>query len=119
MMVTGYKMRKCQECGVLFEGRYAGRALAGHLWLKHQQRAGIKAKLEGEIARSKRQYNELVARFNALVDSKEQLELAQSATVSKAKEQVEEAGKCPFCGFSLSTHHRFADILMGKGFRCP
>ena len=118
MMVLKYKMRKCPECGVIFEGHYAGRALAGHLWLKHQQRAGVKAELEGEIAKLKQKYSDLVARFNNLVSENEQLELAQSQAVDEAKKVRRELGTCPLCYKDLGSilyHDKVEAKFEGKG----
>jgi len=97
-MVLKHKIRKCPDCGIVFEGGNAGKALAGHVWLKHHRRIGYKAELEGEVARLKGRVNELIAQC-----SSQEIKLKQANTeVAKVRDSL---GTCYYC------HNPLGNIL--------
>jgi hypothetical protein len=110
----------CSECGKELKNK---RALNGHLWLAHRKRTGWKWELEQEVASLKQLYNSLADRYNALISQNKELQLAQehaeSKSIQELKAKLEQAKKCPQCGYSWSIHHYYDDLLMGKGFKCP
>jgi ribosomal protein S27AE len=92
------KVRTCHDCGKVYVGPNAGKALAGHVWLKHHKRIGIRRELEAKI---------------------EELQVALQASKSRVRVlegELEEAltaldkEKCPECGKRLAEHEQSRDL---------
>ena len=81
-MVLADRVKQCPECGKQFFGRYAGRAYAGHMWLSHFKRVGVR----GQIVALEQRIKELVA-DNARLES----ECRQADKIKKG------LGVCPVC----------------------
>lgn len=128
---------KCQKCG---KEVTAGRGYAGHLWLSHQVRVGLKWELEAKVdnlqkqlAKMKTDYAKLYAYAQSLSDDKGSLEgelsLRGKLVTVISEATWKDSPFCPKCGKLLSEHVRERKTTKQDGFipdeitrwivRCP
>lgn len=111
-MELKHKIRECPQCGMVFEGGYAGRALAGHMWLAHQIRSGYKAELEDKIKALETELKRVRA------ESKQEI-MDLQLELRSANDMWGQA-LCPHCHSAIDLHKQTIDKQTGKkGFQCP
>ena len=119
MVITEHRVKKCPECGKEFYGRYVGRAYAGHMWLSHFKRVGVRGKivaLEQEVTNLKTYIAKLEGRC-----SSQEVKLGQATKplVIDAGSHFYEWKYCPECGKPRAKHRAYTDLIYGKGWECP
>lgn len=119
------RTKTCDLCGKVYQGSNAGKALAGHVWLKHHQRIGLRHELEARIVGLEarivgleKELDQYRIRIPALERQLAitELELENEKTMLRP---VASGNYCPKCGKLMSDHEIRHDLAWGDRYLCP
>jgi hypothetical protein len=107
------KIRACHDCDKVYHGPNAGKALAGHVWLKHHKRIGFRRELEARVEQLQVALKASEDRERVLADK-----LKSALTDLEAEKRMLRPAAtgdyCPKCGKPISDHEQRHDLLSGK-----
>jgi hypothetical protein len=119
------RTKTCDICGKVYQGSNAGKALAGHVWLKHHKRIGLRHELEARIVGLEarivgleKELSQCRTRIPALERQLAitELELENEKMMLKP---VANGNYCPKCGKLMSDHEVRHDLAWGDKYLCP
>lgn len=119
------RTKTCDVCGKPYHGPNAGKALAGHVWLKHHQRIGLRHELEAKIAGLEAKIVGLekeLGQCRTRIPELERQLIIKEAELESEKTMlrpVASGNYCPKCGKLMSDHEVWHDLAWGDRYQCP
>jgi hypothetical protein len=112
------RTKTCDFCGKVYQGPNAGKALAGHVWLKHHKRIGLRSELEARIVELEKELSQCRTRMAAL---ERELDITkfQLENEKMMLRPVASGNYCPKCGNLMSDHEVRHDLAWGDRYLCP